>query len=242
MNEDSPRPRITINCAISADGKLAPDNRQFTPFTSTYDHHLLFQLRAQADAVMAGARTAESSNVTMGIGGKKYAALRKKNKLRPEHLRILVSGSGSLNSRADIFKDRSLPILLLTTAKAPAIRLKALKSVVDEIAVFGEKTVDWLKALDWLYRKHQVKHLLCEGGGGLNAELFRHGLVNELYLTIAPVLIGGRKAPTLADGTGIHSLEKAIPLLPLKWQIRKGELFARFQVNSGNSVPATRSR
>jgi riboflavin biosynthesis pyrimidine reductase len=90
-------------------------------------------------------------------------------------------------------------------------------------------------AMNWLRTRWGVKKLLCEGGGELNASMFERGLVDELYLTICPVIFGGRNAPTLADGTGIERLSDA-RRFKLKRSERVGdELFCVFH-------PARRSR
>jgi 5-amino-6-(5-phosphoribosylamino)uracil reductase len=56
---------------------------------------------------------------------------------------------------------------------------------------------------------HGVNRLLCEGGGELNDALFRADLVDEIRLTVCPVIIGGRTAPTISDGTGFAQLAGA---------------------------------
>ena len=53
------RPFVFINVATTVDGKLAPANRKFVPFGSRRDLDLLYELRAQSDAIIVGARTAE---------------------------------------------------------------------------------------------------------------------------------------------------------------------------------------
>jgi riboflavin biosynthesis pyrimidine reductase len=74
--------------------------------------------------------------------------------------------------------------------------------------------------------------LLCEGGGELNDALFRAGLVDELHLTICPKIIGGRLAPTIADGLGALKLDQAARL-QLKSARRLGdELFLVYRVKS----------
>jgi len=57
-----------------------------------------------------------------------------------------------------------------------------------------------------------VRHLLCEGGGEVNAGLFRDGVVDEVYLTLSPLVFGGRNAPTMADGEGIAEVNQATRL------------------------------
>src|SRR5277367_991692 len=103
--------------AMTADGKIATANRAIHSFGSARDLKHLYELRATADAVMCGARTVEISQSIMGTGGEKFRRRRLKGGLAEYNLRILVSGSGSINPGAEIFKKRFSPILILTTAR-----------------------------------------------------------------------------------------------------------------------------
>src|SRR2546430_16236308 len=205
-------PFVYINVASTADGKLAPANRHFVPFSSQRDQKLLLELRAKADAVISGARTVDSSAVTLGPGGAKYRAQRRRNGLAEYNLRVIASGAATLDPQAEIFKHRFSPIILLTTKAAPKSRLKKLRALADDVGVFGKYEIDFPAALRWLRRKWGVKRLLCEGGGELNGGLFRAGVVNEVYITLCPLILGGRHAPTAADGEGARKLSEAIPL------------------------------
>src|SRR5207249_3873332 len=97
-------PFIYLNVAMTADGKLAPANRHFVPFGSKRDQELLLELRAQADAVMSGARTVDLSPVKLGPGPAKYRKMRLENGLAEYNLRVIVSGAATIDPRAEIFK------------------------------------------------------------------------------------------------------------------------------------------
>jgi riboflavin biosynthesis pyrimidine reductase len=87
-----------------------------------------------------------------------------------------------------------------------------------------EGSVDIVAALELLRREHGVRALLSEGGPGLHGELQAAGLVDELFLTIAPKLVGGA-APRIVEGDlpGVSGLE-------LAWLLEQdGELFARYR-------------
>lgn len=219
-----------LNVATTADGKIAPANRKFEPFSSKRDHDLLLKLRASADAVMSGARTVDATPINLGPGGKKFRQMRVKAGLPEYNLRIVVSGSASIDPNADIFKHKFSPIIILATERASKTRIERLRKLGGEVAVFGKKELDFSKALGWLRKKWNVKRLLCEGGGEINAALFRAGLVDEVYQTLCPVIFGGRDAPTLADGKGIEKLSGAV-CLKLKSKKRYGdELYLRWEV------------
>ena len=205
-------PFVYLNVATTADGKLAPANRRFVAFGSRRDKKLLLELRARADAVMAGARTVDLVPVNLGPGPIKYRRLRLKNGFAEYNLRVVVSGSGTLNPQAEIFRRHFSPVLVLASGRAPEKNLRRLREVADEVRVFGEKEIDFVAALKWLRQRWKVRRLLCEGGGEINAALFRAGLVDEVYQTICPFIFGGRNAPTLADGQGVQRLTQATQL------------------------------
>jgi riboflavin-specific deaminase-like protein len=212
MRQHAPLPFVFVNIAITADGKIAPSSRRFEPFSSRADQRRMLDLRAEADAVMCGARTVENGKVTLGSGGPKYRARRVAAGRAEHHLRVLVSGSASIDPAAHIFGARFSPILLLTSSAASSTRMEALRPNLADVFVSPGQTVDFRLALQWLRERWDVRRLLCEGGGEVNAPLFRERLVDELHLTIAPVIFGGRTAPTLADGAGIEKLAEAARL------------------------------
>lgn len=203
------RPFIAINVAITADGKIAPANRRFIPFTTPRDHALMHELRAQHDAVMSGARTIDLAPVTLDVGGPKYLRKRRALGLADAHLRVIVTGSGSIDPQAKIFQNRFGPILILTTENAGQNKLATLSKLADALHISPGKQINFPAACQWLRREWQVKTLICEGGGAVNAALFEAHLVDRLYLTIAPVILGGRQAPTPSDGQGFPTLNAA---------------------------------
>jgi len=214
---------------MTADGKIAFADHRFVPFSSRRDREHMMELRATADAVMSGARTVDSSPATLGPGGAKYRRLRLKRGLREYNLRVIVSGKGSISPDAEIFKHRFSPIVILTTARASAVARRRLRALADEVKICGRRQINFRAALGWLRAKWGVKRLLCEGGGELNAALFRAGLVDELHLTICPKVFGGHAAPTIADGSGFLELADAARL-KLKSARRLGdELFLVFE-------------
>jgi len=218
---------------MTADGKIATENRAVSSFGSRRDQERLLELRATADAVMTGARTADLNDITLGPGPAKYRRARLRHGLAEYNLRIIVSGSGSVDPQAAVFKHKFSPLIILTTARAGRRRLDALREVADDVKICGKAEIDFRRALQWLRREWKVKRLLCEGGGEVNAALFRAGLVQELHLTVTPYVVGGRSAPTLADGLGAARLSLATNL-ELKSARRHGKemfLFYRRPVN-----------
>jgi riboflavin-specific deaminase-like protein len=222
-------PFVLVNMAMTADGKIATANRAVSSFGSTHDHKHLLELRATADAVLAGARTVDSAAINLGPGPARFRRLRLNNGLKEHNLRVVVSGNGSLNPAAEIFQHRFSPILVLTTGRASKARLRQLRALADEVKVCGRQEINFREAFCWLRGKWGVKRLLCEGGGGLNDALFRAGLVDELHLTICPKIFGGRNAPAIADGRGFRRLAETLPLQIKSFKRIGNEVFAVFR-------------
>ncbi len=223
-------PFVFLNLAISADGKIATANRRVTSFTSSEDHDHLLELRSYADAVMAGARTVDTEAVNMGPGPKPYRDKRIARGLKPYNLRVVVSGSGTLNPGATLFEKRFSPIVVVTTENAGQERLDRLRGVADHVQVSGAAEIDFKATLQWLYRDWGVRSLLCEGGSYLNAALFQARLVHRLHLTISPKIIGGTDAPTLIDGPLADRLDDAVEFELQSRKEGREELFTVYRV------------
>ena len=194
------RPFVFINMAMTADGKIASTNRKVTTFGSRSDHQRLLELRAEADAILTGAGTLNAQpNITLGPAPKQESA----------PVRVIVSGSGQVNAQHNMFRTPGAPVIVLTSERILARRLKELKQAADAVYVCGANNVDFEAAFEFLREHHGVKRVLCEGGGCLNDSLLRAGVVDEVNLTICPLILGGQDAPTIADGIGFGQLDDA---------------------------------
>jgi riboflavin-specific deaminase-like protein len=202
-------PFVFSNFAMTADGKIAFASDHFVPFSSPRDREHMMELRATADAVISGARTVEPAGVKLGPGNAKYRRLRQRHGLSEYNLRVIASGSGSVDPEADIFRHRFSPIIVLTSRRASRKKIDALKAVADDVAAFGNDKIDFRAAFRWLRKRWKIRRLLCEGGGELHGALIGADLVDELHLTVCPRIFGGKNTPTVADGDGIPSLADA---------------------------------
>ena len=219
-----PPPRVVVAMALTADGRIATANRAFSRFGSPRDLARLYAGRAWADAVLCGATTLRAENATL-----EPSPARTGRRAAPP-LRVVVTGRGTLPSGAAVFRRGQAPVLALITGRAPAAARERLRRVAAEVCVAGPHTVDWPRALAWLAERHGVRRVLCEGGSALNAALFRAGLVHELRITLCPWLVGGRRAPTLADGEGVARLTEGTRL-ELRTHRRVGdEVFLHYLV------------
>jgi len=194
------RPFVFINMAMSADGKIASTNRKVTSLGSRIDHDRLLELRTKADAILTGADTLNAQpHITLGLEGKK----------QNPPMRVIVSGEGHVNPKHKLFHTPGAPTVVLACERISRKRLTELEAIADTVFVCGTNSVNFKKAFNFLYKEYQIKRILCEGGGKLNDSLFRAGVVDEVNLTICPVILGGKDAPTIADGIGFKCLADA---------------------------------
>jgi 2,5-diamino-6-(ribosylamino)-4(3H)-pyrimidinone 5'-phosphate reductase len=221
-------PFVFSNFAMTADGKIAFANDNFVPFSSARDREHMMELRATADAIICGATTVEVTETILGTGGEKFRRQRLKNRLPEFPLRIVVSGSGSIDADAPIFQKHFSPVIVLTTKRISKSKLEKLRATASEVKICGEREINFRAAFRWLREKWNVRRLLCEGGGELHGALIRADLVDELHLTVCPEIFGGHNAPTIADGEGFFRLAGAAQFKLKSANRVDDELFAVF--------------
>lgn len=200
--------RVIINMAMSADGKVATPSREPTTFTSRQDKNCLVKIRALCNALVVGAQTAMMDDQTMGIPDARMREARLRQGRMAHPLRVIVSGQLNISPDLPIFKTTLSPLLLVCTKKAPLARRKFFSDRVH-LLVCGRTELHVPRLLHWLQTNYRIETLLCEGGPTLNAAFFRARVVDELYLTLSPRILGGKNSPTLVEGKGFSGLESA---------------------------------
>lgn len=231
------RPYVLVNMAMTADGKIASADRSIHTFGSPRDTRHLYELRATADAILCGARTVEDTGATLGNGGDRFRRMRLKHGLAEFPLRVIVSGRGSISPDAPLWQHRFSPILVLTTAAAPARARKHLTTLADQVWTTRSRHLDYATALRRLHGEFGVRRLLVEGGAEVNAGLFEASLVDEVNVTLCPLILGGRTSPTIAAGPGMKLADAARFHLTRRRQVGS-ELFLTYH-RHGLVIPGT---
>ena len=195
------RPFVLAHFALTADSKIS--TRAFTParFTSPADKRRLQETRAEADAVLVGRGTVAADSMSMGLPAKDLREARVARGLPPVPLRVIVSNAGRFDLDAKVFQYSASPLVIFSTTRMPE-RLRSEVARRAELFLFSGQKVDLAQALQILRADFGVKRLVCEGGGTLLRALAEQDLVDGIRLTIAPIIFGGRLAPTLTGLPG----------------------------------------
>ncbi len=223
------RPFVYINMAMTADGKITSAAREYPRFTSDVDRRTMDRLRAEADAVLIGAGTLRADDPAMHVRDPGMQAYRR-SLGKPDALpNVVVTASADLDPASAFFRDGTPGTRLVATVEdAPRDRIERIAANAEVWRV-GTGRVDLERLLDRLRAERAVERLLVEGGGELNWQFLARDLVDELYVTIAPALLGGRDAPTLLAGEGFAMAEH-VRLRLVDVTREQDELFCRYEV------------
>lgn len=172
-------PWVRVNFVSSADGAASVDGTSGA-LGSDADKQLFGVLRELAEVVLVGAGTVRAED---------YRGARRDTRGRDAPPPIaVVTGSADLDPASRLFTDTRVAPIVLTLASAPADRRERLAAAGADVAVLDDLTPDALLAELARRGRHRV---LCEGGPGLFGDLVAADAVDELCLTLAPVLAGG---------------------------------------------------
>jgi 2,5-diamino-6-(ribosylamino)-4(3H)-pyrimidinone 5'-phosphate reductase len=204
------RPYTFINVAMTADGKIDTLERAGAAISSARDRERVDQLRAAADGILVGGRTLMDENPKLTVKSDSLRAERVARGLAPNPIKVGVGSVINLKSSSEFLKAGPAHMVIFTTSQTSRNDLESLRMHGVEVFVEEGAHVDLREMMKTL-KKLGVDHLMVEGGGTMNFELLRLGLVDEIITYMAPMIFGGANAPTLADGHGL-AREAAIPL------------------------------
>ncbi|HWH11396.1 MAG TPA: dihydrofolate reductase family protein [Solirubrobacteraceae bacterium] len=218
------RPRVSLNMITSLDGRATLAGRT-AKLGNTGDRQLFHALRTRADAVMAGAQTFRIERYGPIIRDPELLAERAARGLEPQPLAVTVSRSLSLDPDLPILSDPSSHLVILTPSAGEIPPCAARVSYVrgPEVGPLVRRLRD----------EFGVRSLVTEGGPTLNAELLRTDLIDEVFLSTAPLLLGGPDPLTIVDGPAVATRLELVGLLELE-----SHLYARYRVFGAASGPS----
>lgn len=196
------RPRVIINCAMSADGKIASPTRKQMRISCDEDIARMYRLRNECDAVLVGVGTILADDPKLTVK-ETYVS----NPKQP--LRVVLDTKGRTPPDALVLNDMTKTVVI--TAEGIGRTYTGSHIEVVECKTDREGFIDLTYALDVLYHRG-IRSLLVEGGGTIIWSFLNNKVVDDLYIFIGSCIIGGRETPTVAEGTGIRSDRDIIPL------------------------------
>lgn len=215
------RPFLFLNMVASADGRAAFEGRA-EGLGSEADTLLLTELRALADAVLVGTNTIRVEGYGRLVRNKERVARRETAGLHATPTAVLLSRSFDIPWGAPLFAAEDQPVIVYTRADGVPPQVAAPLEVVR---LEDPTPVGMMADL----RARGVRSLLCEGGPTLNSALLEAGVVDELFLTLSPVLSGEPVAPRIVEGEGLPEPAR----LSLEWTLRhRDELYLRYAVRT----------
>jgi riboflavin-specific deaminase-like protein len=212
------RPYVLANMIATVDGRAALDGRTGA-LGGDADLEQLLELRALTDAILIGTGTVRAEGYDRLVRSAERRAHRRGGGLAEDPTAVLISRRFEVPWNAGLFQAPEQPVLIYTGeegARAPATPAPV------EVVRLAEPTL--AAALADL-RARGIRALLCEGGPTLLRGLVAAGLLDELFLTIAPLLTGDPGEPQILDGGRLPDPAE----LELRWVARAGsELFLRY--------------
>jgi riboflavin biosynthesis pyrimidine reductase len=213
------RPYTAVNFVGSADGHASFGGRSGA-LGDDGDRAMFHGLREQFDAVLAGTNTLRIERYGRILRSPERRARRTADGRDPEPLACIVTRSGVLPEDLPLLDEPEARVALFT----PAPPRGGWQAQVETVQLAAEE-LTLTRVLGELRSRFGIESLLCEGGPSLFSALLHEGLVDELFLTLAPQLTGGGPGPPLSTGP-----ELAAPLaLRLEWVLeRAGSLYLRY--------------
>lgn len=193
---------------MTVDGKIT--TRAFSPvdFTSREDKRHLLRQRSLGDAVLIGRSTLTHDNVRLGLPDPKMRAEREARGQPPYPLRVIVSNEGRIDPALNVFQTDFAKTVIFSTTRMPRKYQVALREKAT-LRLSESRAVDLRRMLQTLRTEYGVRRIACEGGAELFRGLLEQQLVDQLNLTLAPYIFGGKTAPTLT-GRGTSFLPASV--------------------------------
>jgi 2,5-diamino-6-(ribosylamino)-4(3H)-pyrimidinone 5'-phosphate reductase len=179
------RPTVTVNCAMTADGKIAGRSRRQLRISSPEDLERVRKLRAGSDAILVGVGTVLADDPHLTVKG---------NPPEKNPLRVVLDSAGRTPPGARVLDPRARTIIA-TAGDCQSTWPGA------EVWRGGEGKVDVEGLLSYLHQLG-VRSVMVEGGGETIFSFFEKGLVDRYCVFVGSMVVGGKGSPTPADGEG----------------------------------------
>jgi 5-amino-6-(5-phosphoribosylamino)uracil reductase len=217
----------TVVLGMTVDGKISATDPRAPRTTDAADQaHLEYQV-SLADLILVGAGTIRAEETTFTIRNPELIAARAVRGQSPQPITCVVSRSLELSVDLPFFS-QDVERWVLTTRASMERNQQPTLSNLARLVDLGNTDLDWDQAYTFL-EKQGIRKVVALGGGELTATLLQVGRIDDLWLTIWPMIYGGRNAPSPVEGEGFIP-NKAPPLQLIESRQIGSELFLHYQV------------
>jgi riboflavin biosynthesis pyrimidine reductase len=230
------RPYVLVNMVMSVDGKVVIAETE-RGLGSKTDQRLMRELRVNADMVLNGASTLRASGTSSRLGDAVLEDLRESRGLKRCPIAAVVSRSGDLPLEREFFTARDFDAVVYLSTSAPDHRRRA--AVATGRTVYEVAAGDEISAmLRHMRQELECRVLLVEGGPTVNAQLFALDAVDEFFLTIGALVVGGRDTLTAVEGPAAFEPEsvKRLELVSVHDNPETNELYLRYRAAGQRGV------
>jgi len=197
--------KVIINSAMTLDGKISSYTGN-SRISSRKDLLRVHKLRSNVDAIVVGINTVLIDNPMLTV------RFIRNNSRRSCPTRIIIDSYGRIPLDSKILKTAAtIKTIIVVTKQASKDTIEKIKKLGAHVIIARSKLINLKKLFNMLY-KMGYRKILIEGGGELNWSCLHDGIVNELIITIAPIVLGGRNAITLVEGRGYSTPAQGIKL------------------------------
>ncbi len=200
------RPFIFINTAMTADGKISTIERKQIRISNEKDMERVDKLRSESDAVLVGMNTVIVDDPKLTIKSEKLRRERIKKGLAENPIKVTIGKLDNLSMDSDFMSYGNAEKIIFASSDSDPYKIEEIGNAA-KIFLSDDKDINLRYVVETLYILG-VKKLMIEGGSSTNYRFLKEGLVDEIYITIAPKIFGGKTAPTLVDGRGFKENEE----------------------------------
>jgi len=186
---------------MSADGKIALPSGKQLRISCEEDIHRMYCMRNEHDAILVGVGTVLSDDPRLTIKEKYVKEIRNPTRV--------VLDTNCRTPENALVVNQDAKTIIFTGCKCNkkyGSNVEVIESKIDH-----EGLIDLKKMLEKLYKK-DIRNLMVEGGSTVIWSFLHQHLVDEIFVYIGPIIVGGAKTPTLAGGKGINDVNEIIPL------------------------------
>jgi 2,5-diamino-6-(ribosylamino)-4(3H)-pyrimidinone 5'-phosphate reductase len=213
------KPRVILNAAMTLDGKIAT-KKGSSGISGKEDLLRVHRLRRDCDAIMVGINTVLADDPRLTVH--KISANQEDNPVR------VVVDSQARTPLSSRILSKDAPTIIAVSKKAPQDRLGKL-SQHAKIIICGDERVG-LECLMENLKSQGIDTIMLEGGSTLNFSMLSLGLVDEVRVCVAPMIVGGSQAKTLADGDGMDHMSQAVKLKLKRSYSLDGDFILEYKV------------